>query len=149
MTGRADLERIVNTGDHAKCAEALRDFIAGEDKSTTYDFAAKHTCQAADRLQLKPWKLAFLSSFTLETVTKPLIVTEFLHGRSPETKFWPYNQWQVNLLETGALDAFEPDAVFLCLHLEDVAPRLSLEHLVDEDLVDEEVEGFSAISLRP
>ncbi len=146
--------------DHAAAADALRAFLSETTGTAATQFAAKRVGEMAERLALPEMRVALLSSFTIDPLAPHLTVSEFLAGRRLFLEPIPYQQWFTALSAPGSLDEFKPDAVFLLLHLEDVAPLLARRHLAAADAlaaegdqvigaITESVKAFRARSATP
>ena len=118
----------------------VRAFLEERPKTAQIAKAAREALTRARELNLKPFRLALLPSFTLDQIDPYLSLNRFASGYSLETFYWSYNQWHDALANEGALDRFAPDAIFVLQHLEDVAPNIAARHLVDPDLASSEAD---------
>ncbi len=160
MTDRKTFLAACAGDDHAAAASALRDFLARETGTAATQMAAKRVDEMAVRLALPDSRVALLASFTIDPLAPHFAVNEFLAGRRLSFQSIPYQRWFTALTTPGELDTFGPDAMFLLLHLEDVAPLLARRHLAaGEELeseadhliaaIDESVSAFRARSGVP
>jgi FkbH-like protein len=156
-----DKVRDACAGDDLAMAQAaVRDLIQNEPTTATAIFTYRQTSQMAERLGLPLRRLAILASFTIDPVVPHLGIQRFLAGERIELGFWPYQQWYIALAQAGDLDEFDPDAVLVLHHLEDVAPFLAHRHLAERGRLEEErtafisgidsaIRGFRARSAKP
>lgn len=95
---------------------------------TTSDYlAADSLLKGADlsRLPLKPIRVYFLRSFTLEQLVPVLRVRALLAGLRAEIAMSPYGQYQQDVLDPNSdLYRFQPNVVVLAVLLGDLAPSL-------------------------
>jgi len=129
-------------GDLALAQTAVRNLLENEQNTATAIFAYRQADQLAQRLELPLRRLAVLASFTVDPIVPHLGLLRFLAGERLEVRFWPYQQWYLALAQAGELDEFEPDAILLIHHLEDVAPLLAHRHLAERERLAEERGAF-------
>ncbi len=144
MSERDDFLSACGGENLAAAAAALGAFLAVDPGTAAVEMAAKRSAEMATRLALPEYRLAILSSFTVDPLRPHLAAREFQAGRRLSFLSIPYEQWFAALAAPGALDGFAPDAVVLMLHLEDVAPLLARRHLAAADRLDDEAERLVA-----
>ena len=133
------LREAANGSSFTGFLSALRTYQSTDSSVQAIQFCANRIKQFVNANEIQSLRIAILSSFTLELVEPALRVSEFCAGRDLSFRNFPYDQWAMALNSTGELDKFQPDVVFLILHLEDVAPLLAREHLVaSQNELDEE-----------
>ena len=144
MSEREDFLAACAGDDRAVAATALAAFLDATPGTAAVEIAAKRSAEMAARLALPEYRLAILSSFTIDPLHPHLAVSEFQAGRQLEFLSIPYEQWFSALALPGALDGFAPDAIVLLLHLEDLAPLLARRHLAAAEQLDEEANRLVA-----
>ncbi|MCA9536207.1 MAG: HAD family hydrolase [Myxococcales bacterium] len=99
---------------------------------------------------VRPVRVAFLRSFTLEPVLPLLEAYALCLGLPIETWVGDFNAYPQELLDPhSALYAFEPDVVFLCVLAEDLVPALVTDfagqsHAAVESTVDDALASLQA-----
>lgn len=144
MSERDDFITACAGDDVARAAAALATFLAANPGTAAVEMAAKRSAEMATRLALPDFRLAILSSFTVDPLRPHLAVRAFQAGRRLSLLSIPYEQWFAALTAPGALDTFAPDMIVLMLHLEDVAPLLARRHLAAADRLEDEADHLVA-----
>jgi len=124
--------------------------------STSDYLAADGLLQSVDLggIPLKPLRVYFIRSFTLEQLVPVLRVRSLLAGMKLNIGMGPYGQWQQEILDAeSGLYKFGPDIVVVVVRLEDVAPALSSHYAVPDSqsavaVMDEVVAIFEALLTR-
>jgi len=144
MTLRKDLRLAASASDPVHLRQAVKALLEDSPGTATTEFAAKQIAELCQRIQVPEIRLAVLSSFTIDTLEPHLRVHEFLAGRQLVFNSVPYHQWYGALSSPSELCDFAPSAIFLLLHLEDVAPILAKRHLANPSQVSQEVDQLAA-----
>lgn len=137
--GKQLLRDAASDSSFGSFLDALEVYQSTDDSIQAIQFCANRIKQFVRTTEIQSLRIAILSSFTLELVEPALRVREFYAGRNLSFRNFAYDQWAMELSSTGELDKFQPDVVFMILHLEDVVPLLAREHLVASEIdLDEE-----------
>ena len=139
---KSRLKLALDGDDALEARNALRSFLQAGPGTTGVQMAANRLPDFATRVGLSTYRIALLTSFTADPLEPHLALTEFLSQRSLSLLNIPYQQWQLALADTSALDDFAPDVVIVLLHLEDVLPLLARRHLASADGLEAESDGF-------
>lgn len=133
MTDRASLRTVFEGTDFDAARDALSGFLRDEDGASARNFAANRIKGFGGAEQLTPARIALVTSFTGRPIEPYLTVTEFFAGRRLEPVFIEYGQWYSAIATPDMMDESALDAVFVLLHLEDVAPAFAYSHLHEPD----------------
>lgn len=133
MIDRASLRTVFNGADYDAARDALATFLKVEESASARSFAANRIAKFGGLPQLSGSKIGLVTSFTCRPIEPYLTVTEFLAGRRLEPVFVEYGQWYSAVASPGVLDESGLDAVFILLHLEDVAPAFAYTHLQEPE----------------
>jgi FkbH-like protein len=124
---RTEIDALLDRGEHYRAWARLRDALATDAAPHLAHLAAA----VADRLDpraadLRPARVALLSSFTLDPIV-PVLQARALAARvALESYVGPFNAWTQEALSAGSgLRRFEPDVVVLALQPEDLVPALT------------------------
>src|SRR5438105_3087788 len=95
-----------------------------------YSQAAREVRAAEVREQLRPVRVALLSSYTINSLTAYLEVEAARKGFGADVYVGPFNAVTQELLDpsSGCL-AHKPDVVFIAQQLADICPPLANDHL--------------------
>ncbi len=106
---------------HARLAELWRK----ESGAASAAFITSRFEQLRDRLALRPYRVAFLRSFTVEPAIPLLRASAFLGGIDLSVHLGDFNAYAQEILdENSSLYQFAPDAAVLAVRTVDVAPDL-------------------------
>ncbi len=107
-------------------ATNLPDILSALTPSPAAYLRAMRQLEGLTDLNLKPVKVALVSTFTLELLRPYLIVESSRRGLGTELHFAPYNQLEQQLLnQASPLYLFKPDVIVIATRLEDFATRLT------------------------
>ena len=160
MSDRDAVRMACATDDLDAAQNAVAAFLALDGGAAASAFAAREATATAERLGLPELRLSILSSFTIEPLEPYIQLREFLAGRRLVFESIAYEQWYGALRTPGRLDAANPDAILLLLHLDDVAPHLAKRHLAAApelasesdrlvDAIGESLQAYRARSATP
>jgi FkbH-like protein len=118
-------------GDTLNAIQAARAVLREEYGLRAWNFIAGALKKTAlDKLDLKPFRVALLSSFSIEFIHSPLLAFGFLNGLSVQIYQAGFGQYRQEILDpVSGLYAFHPDAVVLALEGRDLLPHLYREYL--------------------
>jgi FkbH-like protein len=149
---REALQASLEAGDTLRAVAQARALFRADGSARQAAWLRRAVAQNRARLQLQPWRVALLSSFSIEFLHDSLIAQGFLAGLDI-TLYQPgFDQYRQEILDPGSgLYSFAPNAVVLAvegrrwlpaLHddylaaLPDLAPLLSEAHDSVRRLVD-------------
>jgi FkbH-like protein len=120
-------ENLKKDSDHLNLEDLqslIRDLCTLEPTTSSFSFCARICQTQSARFNLKSKNLALLTSFTIEPLQPFLEVHAFLTGYSIHTTFFPYNQWQKELMNPDTLIQQNITDIILLHHLEDILPEV-------------------------
>ena len=141
---RAKVETLLQAGHKDAAIHTARTLLAEQPGMRTSRFLRKVAeSDAAQHAGLKPFKVALLSSFSIEFAHDPLIAHGFLNGMRLQLHQGAFGSFRQELLDpSNALYACTPDLVILAVEGEDWVPAayggevkddaLDGAHLVEE-----------------
>src|SRR6266481_7250500 len=131
LRARTSFLASVGRGDTLNAIQAARLVLHEENGLRAWNFIANTVKAAApNQLELKPFRVALLSSFSIEFIHSPLLAFGFLNGLSIQIHQAGFGQYRQEILDPGSsLYSFHPDAVVLALEGRDVLPSLYREYL--------------------
>jgi FkbH-like protein len=121
---RAKLEQLLQDGHRDAAIQVARCLLAAQPGIRTQRFLRKTAeSDAAQRVGLKPFKVALLSSFSIEFAHDPLIAQGFVNGIQLQVHQGGFGAFRQDLLDSAsALYAASPDMVVLAAEGEDWVP---------------------------
>jgi FkbH-like protein len=140
MISRDQFLKIFSSGDLKKIQQAVKNFLCENSGLANQAFIARKIKEFVKNIDFPTKRVSILASFNIDLLESSLVISEFLEGRELIFHTISYKQWYEALTKKGQLDIFEPDVVFLLLHLEDIAPKLANNHLVAAIDLDKELE---------
>ncbi len=125
---RQDVDRLIASGDVTAASQGLRELWAEGPSSSTASFVVSRYERLRAKLDLRPYRLAILRSFTVEPMVELLRAAAFAGGIDLTVRVSDFNTYVQDILDPGrGLYAAAPDAVILAVQTRDVAPDLSRE----------------------
>ena len=143
-TNKDILLQALDDGDSDVIRHQLCEYLAGPSNPAVAVMFYRKLKLISKAEGLPVRRIAFLTSFTLETTLPYLFLNAYISGWILESLFIPYDQWRETLAEKGTLDRFSPESVLLLLHLENELPLLALRHLAATTELDGEADFFAA-----
>lgn len=128
-SGREAVTEWLARGDAFRAFQAGRALLEKEPGLRTINFLA-NAAKRSDAAGLKPFKVALLSSFSIEFLHPFLVGIGFLNRLKIEIYQAGFNQFRQEILDPrSGLYAFAPDAVVLAVEGKEVAPALYANYL--------------------
>jgi FkbH-like protein len=122
---RQDIDRLIASGDGAAASHALRELWAAAPSAGTASFVVSRYERLRPRLELRPYRLAILRSFTVEPIVPLLRASAFTGGIDLTVHVGGFNTHVQEILDPGSgLYRCAPDAAILAVQTRDVAPDL-------------------------
>ena len=130
---RAALREALTAGNRWRAIQAARASLQVEPTIRNYHFLRKQIAHFQNQLSLKQYRVALLSSFTIEFIIDPLIVQGFLEGLDVEIYQAGFGQFRQEILDSSSgLYAFQPDLVVLACEGRDWMPGLYRDYLANK-----------------
>jgi FkbH-like protein len=122
---REDIEAQIALGDAAGASQMLVDLWTGDPSPSTAAYMASKFELISEKLNLVPYRVAILRSFTVEPIVPLLRALAYAAGLDLTVYLSDFNAHAQEVLDAAsALYSFRPDAVFLAVQTRDVAPEL-------------------------
>ena len=122
---RKEVDSLISSGSAAAARLRLAELWRKESGPATAAFLTSRFEQLRDKLALRPCRLAFLRSFTVEPAIPLLRASAFLRGIDLSVHLGDFNAYAQDILDEGSsLYRFAPDAMILAVRTADVAPDL-------------------------
>ncbi len=133
---RKDLALFLERGDTLRAIQAARALLRDESGIRQLVFIRKAVEGVlSEKLALRPFRVALLSSFSIEFIHPALVALGFLNGLRIEIFQAGFGQFRQEILNPGSgLYSFSPDAVILAIEGKDWIPSLygSYLHTLDQ-----------------
>jgi FkbH-like protein len=125
---RKEVDTLISSGSADAANARLAELWRKESGPASAAFLTSRFEQIRDRLALRPYRLAFLRSFTLEPAIPLLRASAFVAGIDLTVHVGDFNAYAQEILDEGSsLYRFAPDGVILAVRTADVAPDLCRE----------------------
>ena len=122
---RQEIDRLAGEGEAGIAASLLAELWNRETTASTASFIVSRYEQLRPKLNLLPYRLAVLRSFTVEPIVPLMRAGAFLAGIDVAVQASDFNAHVQEILDPQSpLYAFAPDAVILAVQTRDVAPEL-------------------------
>ena len=122
---RREIERCIAAGDALSASSHLRALWAREQTGSTASFVVSRYRQLRAQLDLLPYRLALLRSFTVEPLVPLLSAAAFDAGIDLTVYTSDFNAHVQEIVDADSpLYRFAPDAAILAVQTRDVAPDL-------------------------
>ncbi|MBT3700612.1 MAG: HAD-IIIC family phosphatase, partial [Alphaproteobacteria bacterium] len=144
MNPREELKAAFKTGKEQEIKPAVATYLKIKGGTAATEFCASRLQEYYEQDDTDYLNVAFMSSYTSDTLAPYLVVSEFLSDRPIRFQSFPYHQWHADLTSGVNIDTFKPDVIFLSLLLEDIAPLLARQHLAERKNLTEETDTVFA-----
>ncbi len=122
---RQEIDRLIAAGEAAAAGRALIELWTREAGPSAASFLGQRFEQLRPVLNLQPYRIAILRSFTVEPMVPLLRAAAFCAGLDLAVYVADFNAHVQAVMDPGsALYEFQPDAVLLAVQTRDVAPEL-------------------------
>jgi FkbH-like protein len=122
---RQEIDRLIAAGDTPSAARALAELWAHEASPSAASFLVQRFEQLRSTLNLQPYRLAILRSFTVEPMVPLLRAATFCAGIDLTVHISDFNAHVQAIMDSGStLYGFAPDTVILAVQTRDVVPEL-------------------------
>ncbi len=122
---RSQVDTLIASGDADGAQLRLAELWRAESTSATAAFVVARLEKLRGKLNLRPYKLAILRSFTVEPVVSLLRAAAFGYGLDLTVHVGDFNVYAQEILDKdSALYKFAPDAVILAVRTAELAPDL-------------------------
>jgi FkbH-like protein len=122
---RQEIDRLIASGQGETASRSLAALWGAEKSLSNASFLISRYEQLRPKLNLLPFRLAILRSFTVEPMAPLLRAGAFNAGIDLALRLSDFNAHAQEILDPhSALYSFSPDAVILALQTRDVAPDL-------------------------
>ncbi len=122
---RQEIDRWIAADDVAGATRSLAELWAKDNSSPAASFLCSRYEQLRPTLNLPPYRLAILRSFTVEPMVPLLRAAAFSAGIDLTVRLSEFNTHAQEILDpASALYDFAPDAVILAVQTRDAAPDL-------------------------
>jgi FkbH-like protein len=122
---RQEIDRLITAGDSPAARRALIELWTHEASPSAASFVVQRFEQLRSSLQLQPYRLAILRSFTVEPIVPLLRAAAFCAGIDLKIHVSDFNAHVQAIMDAGStLYSFAPDAVVLAVQTRDIAPDL-------------------------
>jgi FkbH-like protein len=122
---RQEVDSLILSGSADAAGARLAELWRKESGPASAAFVTSRFEQIRDKLTLRPYRLAFLRSFTVEPAIPLLRARAFLSGIDLTVHLGDFNAYAQEILDEGSsLYRFAPDGVVLAIRTADVAPDL-------------------------
>ena len=126
---RGEIEALIAEGALARAAQRLGELWSKEKAPAMAAFVVSRFEKIKPSLNLSPYRLFILRSFTVEPLVPLLRASAFSMGLDLSVKLGDFNAYGQEILdEKSPLYSFSPDAVILAVQTSDVAPDLWLDY---------------------
>ncbi len=134
---RQEIERLIASGEAAAAARGLTELLGQDASASSASFVVGRFEQLRGRVNLQPYRLAILRSYTVEPMIPPLRAAAFTAGVDLTVQLSEFNAYVQEIVDPGSqLYAFQPDAVILAVQTRDLAPDLwrDFSHMSEEQV---------------
>lgn len=122
---RQEIDRLIADGDAGSASSLLANLWARENNASTASFVVSRHEQLRSKLNLLPYRLAILRSFTVEPIVPLVRASAFITGIDLTVQPSDFNAHVQEILDPqSSLYSFAPDAVILAVQTRDIAPEL-------------------------
>lgn len=122
---RTQIDSLIASGFAVAANARLAELWRKESGTASAAFLISRLEQLRDKLTLRPYRLAFLRSFTIEPAIPLLRASAFINGIDLSVHLGDFNAYAQEILDEGSsLYRFAPDAVVLSVRTADIAPDL-------------------------
>jgi FkbH-like protein len=122
---RQEIDRLIAAKDALAAARALAELWTHEASPSAASFVVQRFEQLRPALNLRPYRLAILRSFTVEPMVPLLRAAAFCAGIDLSVHVSDFNAHVQAIMESGStLYGFAPDSVILAVQTRDIAPEL-------------------------
>lgn len=122
---RQEIDRLIGSSDTGTASCLLAEVWAKDSSSSTASFLISRYQQLRSKLNLFPYRLAILRSFTVEPMVPLLRAAAFAAGIDLTVYVSDFNAHVQDMLDPSSpLYRFAPDAAILALQTRDVVPDL-------------------------
>src|SRR5437879_12628881 len=136
---RQEIDRRIAAADAAGAARSLADLWFKDHSASTAWFACSRYEQLRPKLNLLPYRMAILRSFTVEPIVPLLRAGSFHAGIDLTVHMSDFNAYVQEILDPeSSLYGFAPDVVVVAVQTRDVAPELWRDYA---DLNSEQVQS--------
>lgn len=122
---REEIEQRIAAGDAVSASRLLRELWEHEPTPSTASFLVARFEQLRASLDLLPYRVAILRSFTVEPILPLLRAAAFAAGIELTVQLSDFNAHVQEILDPASqLYSFSPNAVFMAVQTRDVVPEL-------------------------
>jgi FkbH-like protein len=122
---RPEVDRLIAEGKPLAAASLLAELWARESTASTASFVVSRFEQFRSKLNLVPYRVAVLRSYTVEPIVPLVRAAAFCAGLDLTIHLSDFNTHVQEILDASSpLYRFTPDAVILAVQTRDVAPDL-------------------------
>jgi len=136
---RQEIDRLMERGEATRASHLLSELWTKDNTVSTATFIVSRYEQLRPKLNLLPYRMAILRSFTVEPIVPLLRAGSFHAGIDLTVHMSDFNAHVQEILDPkSSLYGFAPDVVFLAVQTRDVAPELWRDYA---DLNSEQVQS--------
>ena len=129
---RQQIEVSIAAGDRAGAARLLSEMWRAQGSAANAGFIAARYDRIREGLGLRPCRLAFLRSFTVEPIVPLLKAGAYVNGIALDVHLGEFNAWAQEMLDPGsAIYGFQPEIAILAVQTRDLALDNALDRLAD------------------
>jgi len=122
---RQEIERLIPSGESAAASRVLAELWAQDSSASSASFVVARFEQLREKLNLRPYRLAILRSYTVEPMIPLLRAAAFIAGIDLTVQLSEFNAYVQEIVDPESLlYKFNPDAVILATQTRDLAPEL-------------------------
>ena len=122
---RQEIDRLIESADAAQAVRLLAELWRGDNTNSAASFLVSRYERLRPKLNLLPYRLSILRSFTVEPMLPLLRAAAFLAGLDLTVHLSDFNAHVQEIIDpASALHRFSPGAAILALQTRDVAPDL-------------------------
>jgi len=122
---RKEVDALISSGSVEAANLRLAELWRNESSAASAAFLTSRYEQIRDKLPLRPYRIVFLRSFTVEPAIPLLRASAFVNGIDLTVHIGDFNAYAQEVLDQdSSLYKFAPDAVVLTVRTADVAPDL-------------------------
>jgi FkbH-like protein len=122
---RQEIDRLIESADAAQAVRLLAELWRGDNTNSAASFLVSRYERLRPKLNLLPYRLSILRSFTVEPMLPVLRAAAFLAGLDLTVHLSDFNAHVQEIIDpASALHRFSPGAAILAVQTRDVAPDL-------------------------
>lgn len=122
---RQEIDRLIESADAAQAVRLLAELWRGDNTNSAASFLVSRYERLRPKLNLLPYRLSILRSFTVEPMLPLLRAAAFLAGLDLTVHLSDFNAHVQEIIDpASALHRFSPGAAILAVQTRDVAPDL-------------------------